>query len=296
MPETVLVILNQPSLDAAPHDPSAETFTFANPLEEHVQILDLGVTRGDGIFETLNMANGHPQATEAHLARFVRSAAMLDLPTPDVDGWRRAIEAVAAELDPTPEAFIKTVMTRGVEGSDKPTGWVYAAASADFTEIRANGIAVVTLDRGYRHDVARTSPWLLQGAKTLSYGVNMAAIREAKRRGAEDALFVSTDGYLLEGPTANLVMRVGERLVTPRTDIGILPGTTQADLFTWAEGEGFETAYELVTQDDLRAADALWLVSSVRCAAPIRSVNGSPVEVDAELTTRFNDALIAREQ
>ncbi len=220
---------------------------------------------------------------------------MLDLPEPDVDAWRQTVEAVCARLDPVREAFVKTVLTRGVEGTDRPTGWAYAAPSGDSTAARTEGIAVVTLDRGYRHDVERTSPWLLQGAKTLSYGVNMAALREAARRGADDALFVSSDGYVLEGTRANLILLVGGRLVTPRTDIGILAGTTQADVFRFAEQEGIETAYELVTLDDLHAADAGWLVSSVRQAAPIRSVNGTPWQVEAELTTRINDFLLARE-
>ena len=295
MTETVLAVLNQPSRDAAPHDPAADAFTFEAPLDHRVQVQDLGITRGDGVFETITVVDGRPQALEAHLARFGRSAAKLDLPAPDTDAWRRAIEAACAELDPVREAFVKTVLTRGVEGTDRPTGWVYAAASGDSTAARTEGISVVTLDRGYRHDVERTSPWLLQGAKTLSYGVNMAALREAVRRGADDALFLSTDGYVLEGTRANLVMSVGGRLVTPRTDIGILDGTTQADVFRFAEAEGIETAYELVTRDDLRAADALWLVSSVRQAAPIRSVDGEPQAMDLALTEQINDFLLARE-
>ncbi|TCL78239.1 MULTISPECIES: aminodeoxychorismate lyase [unclassified Curtobacterium] len=295
MTETVLAILNQPSRDAAPHDPAADAFTWAKPLEEHLQVQDLGVTRGDGVFETITVVDGRPQALEAHLDRFGRSAAMLDLPAPDPDAWRQAIEAVCARLDPVREAFAKTVLTRGVEGTDRPTGWVYAAPSVDSTAARTEGISVVVLDRGYRHDVERTSPWLLQGAKTLSYAVNMAALREAARRGADDALFVSSDGYVLEGTRANLILKVGDRLVTPRTDIGILAGTTQADVFRFAEQEGIETAYELVTLADLQAADALWLVSSVRQAAPIRSVNGDARAVNADLTDRINEFLLARE-
>ncbi|MFZ7088131.1 aminodeoxychorismate lyase [Curtobacterium sp. RRHDQ10] len=294
MTETVLAILNRPSLDAGAHDPDADAFTFAAALEAHVQVLDLGVTRGDGVFETLNVTDGRPQALEAHLARFGRSAAMLDLPTPDTDAWRRAIEAACAQLDPTREAFAKTVMTRGVEGDGRPTGWVYAAPSPADPPSRTEGIAVVTLDRGYRHDVERTSPWLLQGAKTLSYGVNMAALREAERRGADDAVFLSTDGYVLEGSRSNVILLRDGELVTPRTDIGILPGTTQADVFTWAADRGTPTSYGLVTIDDLRAADALWLVSSVRLAAPVRSLDGATRAMDLDLTAAMNEYLLGR--
>lgn len=265
----------------------------ATPL---LRVDDLGPTRGDGVFETASLVHGSVQALEAHLTRFVQSAAMLELPLPDVEIWRDAVRAVAASLTSqgVTSGSIKFVLTRGVEGSGVPTGWVLGAASPDFTRERTEGIRVVLLDRGYRHDVPQTAPWLLAGAKTLSYAVNRAAQREAARRGADDVLFVSSDGYLLEGPTSSLLLRIGSRLVTPRVDLGILAGTTQADLFTWAETAGYPTGYELLTPDDLESADAAWLVSSVRHVAPVRSVDGRHRAVDGELTGRLNAALDAR--
>ena len=259
-----------------------------------LQVMDLGATRGDGIFETVSIGAGRLQALEPHVRRFAHSAALLDLPEPDLDIWRAAVVAVATELGPVDEGFVKFVVTRGVEGGTVPTGWAYAASSPDHTPARTDGIRVVLLDRGLRHDVAQTSPWLLAGAKTLSYAVNRAAFREAARRGADDALFVSSDGFLLEGAVSNLVLREGRRLRTPRTDLGILDGTTQHDIFGWAESQGYETSYELLTPDDLAAADAAWLVSSVRHAAPIRSVDGVARDVDRELSDAINAYLRGR--
>ena len=261
-----------------------------------LRVDDLGPTRGDGVFETASLVHRNVQALEAHLTRFVQSAAMLELPRPDVEIWRDAVRAVAASLTSqgVTSGSIKFVLTRGVEGSGVPTGWVLGTASPDFTRERTEGIRVVLLDRGYRHDVPQTAPWLLAGAKTLSYAVNRAAQREAARRGADDVLFVSSDGYLLEGPTSSLLLRIGSRLVTPRVDLGILSGTTQADLFTWAETAGYATGYELLTPGDLESADAAWLVSSVRHVAPVRSVDGRHRAVDGELTGRLNAALDAR--
>lgn len=259
-----------------------------------LEVMDLAATRGDGIFETASIGAGHLQAFEPHLRRFAHSAALLELPEPDLDIYRAAALAVAAELGPVDEGFVKWVLTRGVEGRDIPTGWAFGAASPDHTPARTQGIRIVLLDRGVRHDVAQTSPWLLAGAKSLSYAVNRAAFREAARRNADDALFVSSDGFLLEGAVSNLVLRTGKRLTTPRTDLGILEGTTQHDIFTWAQGEGYETAYELLTPQDLAAADAAWLVSSVRHAAPIRSVDGVQRDVDRELSDAINAHLRGR--
>jgi 4-amino-4-deoxychorismate lyase len=298
MSQTVLALLNRPSADAPPHVPGGPAFELVDPAVPHVSVLDLAATRGDGIFEALGVTAGKPHAIDAHLRRFAASAAKLDLPAPDEGAWRSAIAAVIAELDEMPEALVKTVMTRGLEGDPeaRPTGWVYAWPAADFTEARTAGIAVITLDRGYRHDVEQTSPWLLAGAKTLSYAVNRAVQREAARRGADDVIFVSSDGFVLEGPNSTVLFRRGNTLLTPGTGLGILEGTTQGDVFDWATGHGMQTGFELLTPAQLVQADALWLVSSGRQAAPIRAIDGVPREIDRELTLRMNAHLLTRKQ
>ena len=288
MPRDALALINQPSLDAAPHAEGAPAFTFVNAATPHVNALDLGVSRGDGIFETISVGHGKPQAFEHHLRRFAQSAATLDLPAPDLELWRSAVLAAIAELEPSEEAWVKTIMTRGVEGDGRPTGWVYAAQSPDYAQVRIDGVDVVVLDRGYRHDVEQTSPWLLQGAKTLSYAVNRSVFREAARRGANDVIFASSDGYVLEGPTSTVVYRRGSSLFSPGSGLGILDGTTQANVFRYAEDLGMSTGFELVSVEELAAADDIWLVSSVRLAAPVRSLNGLPRAIDASFTASLN--------
>lgn len=293
MTHHVLAILNQPSADAAAHDPAAPPWHFADPESPQVSALDLGATRGDGIFETISVGDGFPQAFEHHLDRFARSAAALELPAPDLDAWRGAVLAAIAELGPATESFVKTVLTRGIEGDGRPTGWAYAAVSGDFSGERTAGIRVVMLDRGYRHDIEKTSPWLLAGAKTLSYAVNRSVLREAHRRDADDVIFVSSDGVVLEGPTSTVIFRRGDTLFSPGTGLGILDGTTQANVFRFAESRGLSTGFELATPDALRAADALWLVSSVRLAAPVRALDGEPLPIDTEFTAAMNEYLRA---
>ncbi|PPF50187.1 MULTISPECIES: aminotransferase class IV [unclassified Rathayibacter] len=294
MPAETLVVLDRPSLDAEAHSPGGPAHRIDPSGRGDLDVTDLGFTRGDGVFETINLVDGRLQALDAHLDRFERSARMLDLPRPDRPAWLEAIGAAVAAHPPVAEAMVKTILTRGVEGGGRPTGVVFVQTSPDFGPARRDGVRVVLLDRGLRSDVQSTSPWLLAGAKTLSYAVNRAAAREAARRGADDALFVSSDGYLLEGPTSNLVLLTGGELVTPPPSLGLLPGTTQADLFALALGLGLETAVRPLRSGDLEAADAAWLVSSARNAAPVRAVDGTDRRVDADLSARINAALLAR--
>ncbi len=266
----------------------------ADPDLAQLSVLDLAATRGDGVFETISVGAGHPQAFAAHLERFARSARMLDLPHPDEGVWGDAVHALAERLADHDEAWIKIVLARGVEGRSMPTGWGYGTVAPDYRRERTEGIEVVLLDRGLRSDVAATSPWLLAGAKTLSYAINRAALREAMRRGADDVVFVSSDGLLLEGPTSTLVIRRGTELVSPPAELGILPGTTQVDLFEAADEWGLTSAIEPLTPAGLASADAAWLVSSVRHAAPLRSVDGVARAVDGELSAAMNGFLRRR--
>lgn len=286
-------------IDVLPADaPSEGLDSTVHRVEAGVATLDvrdLGAARGDGVFETLGVVAGHPQALDAHLTRLANSAALLDLPAPHEAQWRQAITLAAASLPVDRQGGIKVVLTRGVEGSGTPTGWIVASpADGDFAQ-RETGIRVVTLDRGYSSDVAQRAPWLLPGAKTLSYAVNMAALREARRRGADDVIFLSSDGYVMEAPTSTVILRFGDRIVTPRTDIGILPGTSQLSVFAFAAARGLRTEEALVPAVELARADASWLVSSVRLAAPITHIDGAEVPVDIELTRSMNAALLARE-
>ncbi|WP_158865125.1 aminodeoxychorismate lyase [Leifsonia sp. AG29] len=299
MTRATLLTVTTPTGTTEPGDTGFTVSDFGAP---QVRITDLAVTRGDGVFETIAVIKGHPQALEPHLARLAHSAALLDLPEPALDVWRLAVhEGVADYLSRNgvtldgegAELFAKLIYSRGVEGTGRPSGWIFVDKGEDFTADR-QGIRVVSLDRGYRHDVAETSPWLLAGAKTLSYAVNRAAQREAVRRGADDVLFVSSDGFALEGPTSNVVIRTGDVVRTPQTDQGILAGTTQADVFAFFEARGLTTEYGRITLEEVAAADAIWLVSSVRLAGPVTWLDGRDYPVDHALTDELNAYLLAR--
>ncbi|HWH97239.1 MAG TPA: aminotransferase class IV [Pseudolysinimonas sp.] len=281
MPTSALALFDFDSAGAA------TGYRLVDPAVPALTVTELAATRGDGVFETVGLHEGRPLKAARHFARFAISARMLDLPEQNTSVWDAALRDVAAALDPAPEGWVKMVLSRGIEGGTTPTGWAYATVAASTVSVREEGLRVVLLDRGYPSDIARTAPWLLQGAKTISYAINRAAIREAAKRDADDVVFTTSDGYLLEGPTSTLVLRSGMTLRTARTDMGILAGTTQAELFEWAARNGFSTSYDVLTRADLDAADAAWLVSSVRLAAPIRAVDGILKPVDAALTASF---------
>jgi 4-amino-4-deoxychorismate lyase len=149
---------------------------------------------------------------------------------------------------------------------------------------------VISLGLGVPADFRATAPWLLGGAKTLSYAVNMAAQRHATANGADDVVLTSLEGYLLEGPTSTVVWAADGTLHTPPLETGILAGTTMIRLFERAADDGWPTATTRGTVDDLHAADAVWLLSGVRGAATVNRLDGV-ARGDAGLSARVRELL-----
>lgn len=293
MADTVTFLVDPLPTDVSPQFLES-SFREIEPGAGALAVDDFAPHRGDGVFETLAIIDGHVQEVEPHLARLVNSARLCELPEPNLDQWRLVISRAAEHVPSEGEFALKLAVSRGVESpAPKATGWVHVTPGADFRAARERGIRVVTLDRGVARGAGERAPWLLLGAKTLSYASNMAAIREAKRRGADDAVYVSSDGFVLEGPTSSVIARLGDAFVTPPPAAGILHGTTQRSIFTHLEAQGRTVEYRDLTVDELRAADAAWLVSSVRMAAPIVELDGAPMAADADATAELNAYLLS---
>lgn len=258
---------------------------LVDPTRPVASAFDLGLVRGDGIFESLLVRHGGVRGLSAHLSRMAGSAERLGMPAPDRSAWASLAAACADGWPPEVDGVLKLVMTRGLEGMPGPPTCLATLAPVGKQTLRQRreGIGIRLLSLGVAADERARSPWLLGGAKTLSYATNMAALRQANSVGAQDVVFVSSDGLVLEGPTSTVVWAVGRSLHTPPPDSGILAGTTQADLFAHAEPAGWATAVVPTMPADLVAADAVWLVSSVRGAAAVTSIGGAP-RGDAGLT------------
>nr|WP_120491904.1 aminodeoxychorismate lyase [Corynebacterium lactis] len=242
---------------------------------------DLGAIRGDGVFETLLVRDGHTCNTDRHEKRFASSALMLDLSAPDLSQWR---EATAVAIDGLTargidaDATLRWVYSRGRESTGTPTGYVLASSAEKVAATRINPVKVMLAERGFSLNLGSRAPWALIGAKTLSYAANMAALRYAKDKGFDDVIFTSAEGNLLEGPTSTIIVVKGRELLTPNPGEGVLPGTTQAALFDTAAEQGWTVTPAVLTPDDLHTADAVWLVSSVRIAVAVSSIDGDPIK------------------
>jgi 4-amino-4-deoxychorismate lyase len=253
---------------------------------------DLGVLRGDGIFESVHVRGGQPWLLDAHLDRLARSADRMALPLPPRADLVDLVDQACAAWPSASEGVLRLVCTRGPEEGGPVT--VFATVGpVGATQLRgrAEGVAVLTASLGVPAGLRPASPWLLGGAKTLSYAVNMATQRWAVAQGADDVLWVSTDGYALEAPTSTLVwLTEGTLCTVPPAATGILPGTTAAWLLDHADELGLRAEHRMVRPAELHGVEGVWLVSSVRGPAEVHTLDGAALEPSGE-TARLRKLL-----
>lgn len=247
---------------------------------------DLGALRGDGCFETMRVRGGRPWLLDKHLARMAGSAARLQLELPPVADLVELAAQACAAWPADREGALRIVCTRGVEDGGPVTVYAtLAAVGAGILRARREGIVVRTADLGFAADLRQRAPWLLGGAKTTSYAMNMASQRWAVSVGADDVLWTSSDGYALEGATSTLVWRAGRTLCTvPADTTGILAGTTARWLLDHAASVGATAEERMITPAELTTVDGVWFLSSIRGVVAIHSLDGAATRTRPEET------------
>jgi len=236
-----------------------------------VPLNDEGLLRGDGCFEVVRVYEGRPFALDEHLDRMARSAAALRLP---LAGVREAFDA----LCPGFEGFVRVLVTRG------PPPRVYG-----LQEVPRPVPPTLRLKTVAAPWVAPLGSAPLAGAKTLSYAHNMAARRSAEEDGYDDALLVTTDSLVLEGPTWTLMWVEAGEVLTPPLSLGILDSITRRVMT-----ELCEVAECAAPLGRVLEADEIVVVSTAKEAVGVSAIDGqswdgAPGPVSAGLGRAFRD-------
>jgi 4-amino-4-deoxychorismate lyase len=266
---------------------------LVDPDEPVLRADDEALLRGRAAFETTRVYGGRPFKLDEHLARLAGSGERIGLPSVDLEECAHLAQA-AIESAGEPDAVLRLYWTAGREGENRPTALALVSSlPPHLDEMRARGIKVVALPLGLEADLRAFAPWLLGGVKSTSYAVNMAAEAEARRRGADDAVFLARDEIVLEGPVTNVWWRLERVLYTPALELGILAGVTRATLMTEAAALGYEVREGAFPLSHLATADEAFTTSSIREVMPVIELDASPVgsgapgEAAQELQTRL---------
>jgi branched-chain amino acid aminotransferase len=254
--------------------------------EPHLSVFDRGFQLGDGIFETLRARAGLATELAEHLARLRVSAAGLAIELPaDVEAQltQGIVDLLRSEgLDgPGGDASIRITVSRGdirarglLPAGPEPVptiaiqAWPVAPPPDDHLRL---GLHLVV------SSVRRDPENPLAALKTTSRADYVYARLEARRAGADDAIFLTIDGHLSEATSANLFLVRGDELATPALACAILPGTTRSWILAWAAAAGLRTEEGWLTTRNLAEADEAFLSSSVAGILPVTRFDGRPI-------------------
>jgi branched-chain amino acid aminotransferase len=229
---------------------------------------DRGLTHGLGVFETLLALDGQPVALDLHLARMRDGAERLGLDAGKLeDGDIGAAMTGLLERNGLAKgrARVRLALSAGagdlrrLEAGSDGLLWITVAACPPPPE----SVTLVTAD------FPRNERSPLSGIKCASYAENLIALDQARRAGADEALFFNTRGELCEAATANVFLVRDGEVLTPPLSSGCLPGTMRAQVMA-----RIAVKEQSLTAADVAAAEELFVTSATRGVVPVVRLDG----------------------
>lgn len=253
---------------------------FVPKSKAAISVFDHGLLYGDGVFEGIRAYNGYVFKLNEHLERLYASAhsLMIKIPLSREEIRRAVIDTL--KKNKMKNAYIRLVVTRGAGdlGVDprkclKPTVFIIAGSiSVIPKEVAERGIrTIMTWIR--RDPVDGTSHEM----KSLNYLNSILAKIEANNVGVDEAIILSTQGYLCEGTAENVFIVKGGEIWTPPAYTGALPGITQSVVFEIVKRIGLRIMERLITAHELFNADEVFFSGTGAEIVPVTEVNGRAI-------------------
>ena len=215
-----------------------------------------------GVFETLAVRSNAAVDVDAHVLRLIEGSRRLSMSLPEPEELRSWIREGAARVV-SGFGWVKILAVR-----DGPV--VVFGGRLDPSE---EGRPVSAIVLPWR----RTPAGMLSGLKTWNYAELTLGLEEARRRDADEGLWLDTRGFLLEGCASNLFVVRRERVFTPAVRSGILPGVTRSHAIGAIREIGLPLHEGKVRLPRLRYADEAFLTSSLRAVRPLVRFEGRPI-------------------
>ena len=261
-----------------------------------ISVYDHGLLYGDGVFEGIRVYNRLIFKFKEHLDRLYASAHSMMIEIPLSREQMRATVIETLRRNSMEDGYIRLVVTRGVGdlGVDprkcaKPTVFIIADAILVVPkEVAERGLR--TMISWVRRDpVDGTS----HEVKSLNYLNSILAKLEANFYGVDEAIFLTSQGYLCEGTAENIFVLKGNEIWTPPAYTGALPGITKAAVTEVAKGLGLEVDERLITAHEVFNADEVFFTGTGAEVMPVTEVNGrrigdgKPGRVTLRLSAEF---------
>ena len=289
---------------------------FVDEAQASVPLRDTGLLHGAGVFTTMRSYDGRVHGIDQHLKRMRDSCEALFIPLQYKDEILRAAASELLTRNDLADARLRLTVTRGTAQQDplhgthlQPNVFITAGPLEPYpAEFYERGLTVIVLDE------EKLNPYDLQaGHKTLNYLSRLAALREANRRGASEALWFNVHNYLQSGSISNVFIVKDNAIITPPTNVelrdrevaaatkyprsNVLPGVTRGAILEIAEREGMRVRLESIDITQLLDADEVFISNSIMQVMPVcrierRAIGGNrPGPVTRRIMAMYDAAL-----
>ena len=276
--------------------------------DARIHIGSHGLHYGTGVFEGIRCYETQKgpavfRLTD-HLERLQNSARLLYMDIPfSVDELRSAhFELIGA--NGLPECYLRPIAFFG-----------YGELRVGATENPVD-VAIVSWpwgaylgDEGMKHGIrCKVSSWKRIGPNVIPHAAkatgvylnSVLATTEAVRAGYDEAIMLTDDGYIADGPGENVFAVKDGTIWTPPLATSILPGVTRDTIIQMAQDLGYEVKEQNLIRSDLALADEVFMTGTAAEVTPIREIDDlaldAPGPVTKEIQTAYLDTVRGRSE
>jgi branched-chain amino acid aminotransferase len=289
---------------------------FVDEDSPNISLRDTGLLHAAGVFTTMRANNGRVFRLAHHLARLRASCDALFVPLQFSDAdLAGAVDETLTRNNLT-DARLRLTVTRGQSQQD-PLHGTHLTPNCFLTATELQPYPVHFYAQSLTvmlNDEQKLNPHDHQaGHKTLDYFSRLAALREAVRRGAGEALWFNIHNYLQSASIANVFIVKDKTLITPPTNeelrdlaiaagcpypkSNVLPGVTRAAILDLARANNIPTRIKALNVNDVLEADELFLTNSIMQIMPVGQIekhkvsDETPGPITQMLISLFQDEL-----
>lgn len=262
---------------------NANTFIYLNgeivkAFEAKNDLYSQTLHYGYGVFEGIRSyktATGKTKIfkEDEHFERLKNSAEALNLPYPWTAGELIKATYEVLERNNQQDAYIRPL--------------VYAPANMSFNLNRESFIVIETWEmqpflgekllRVMTSSFERPNPkgFKIEAKATGHYVNSILASQEAKAKGFDEALLNDMNGFIAEGPGANVFVEQDGVLYTPQLG-NILPGITRATVLEICEMLDIPVIEKQITTSEIHGADAAFFCGTAAEVIGMESLDNIP--------------------
>ncbi len=238
-----------------------------------VPVLDRGFLYGDSIYEVFRTYRGIPLFMEAHFARLENSAELVQMTisqsreelTREIKRTVRATGATVAD-----DVYVRYQITRGEGPIDlhpdkgEKTRYVIIVTPLKTWNPKHYSVGMSMAIPDVRRNPVNALDPNIKGGNYLN---NVIAVMQARKRGADESLILSTEGYVTEASNSNVWFVINNEVVTPGT--GNLRGLTKVAILDACGERGINVDERTIHSDELESATECFVTSATREVMPV---------------------------